>query len=81
MRDAPGAGRATLKAKPLGQHHTGGIFTPDGQGGGTLAWVEWSVRPATAAERAAAGPGREGHEILVPVGTLREIRKEAHRAP
>lgn len=31
---------------PLGQHRTGGIFIPDGTGGGTLAWVDHSgARP------------------------------------
>jgi hypothetical protein len=65
-------------SKPLGQHHTGGIFTPDGQGGGTLRWAEvvgWEPcdrdgRPVPETEA----------RYRKPILQVHEVRKEAHRA-
>jgi hypothetical protein len=59
-------------ALPLGSHRTGGIFTPDGTGGGTLAWVE-HLEPLPCDIDGTPNP--EGR-YLRPRGVLREIRKE-----
>lgn len=69
--------RVTYDASlPLGAHRSGGIFTPDGTGGGTLRWAK-RLEPERCDEDGTPNP--EG-AFLRPRFEVVEIRKEANRA-